>query len=682
MPQIPMPYTVHLDHTMRVTPLNTLFVKGDSAAHRFEITIIRDGVQEDLTGCTVLGKFYRMSDSTVVSVPGTVEGGKAFVSLHAACYDYIGRFVLTIAIKNGEEETTVFYGDGYMHGQRADKAISGEYIIYDINTLLEKIAEIDAATQAANTATENANTAASNANTARDAANTAASTANTAANNANTAKDAANAAAGKIDNMTVSATPVETGTSTAELSTMDGHYHLALGLPKGDTGATPQISVQVQTGAAGSEASVSISGTAEEPVIHLTIPRGDTGAIENMTINGKPVESGTITLTPEDLGAASAQEVSQLKNDKLDKTGTAADSVKLGGVAASDYALKTDTAPDSSKLGGKAPEYYLQPRNLLDNSYWENPKEVVNQRGETSKQDDWVYWIDRWQVNASHAAISLVDGGISVPAQVDKNMRLVQRVPLEKIQKGRAYTVAVCESDGTVRCASGIYNGNITGDGNGDNLIYATLQDGDGSTFYYFIVDCYKDVVLKWAALYEGSYTADTLPPYVPKGYAAELAACNSAPVDVGGGYGGGSLQAYPVGSIYVSATPTSPASLFGGTWEQMKDRFLLGAGDSYAAGSTGGAASHTHTTGSHTLTINEIPSHNHGQRYGDVPWVDGRGVGSSVSGNTTVYGTITTLKQNMTQDTGGGGAHNHGNTGSASNIPPYLAVYMWKRVS
>ena len=321
MPQILMPYTVHLDHTLRVTPLNTLFAKGDSAAHRFELTILRAGVQDDLTGCTVFCKFYRMADSTVVSVPGNVEGGKAVVALPAACYDYIGRFALTIAIQNGEEETTVFYGDGYMHGQRADTAISGEYIIYDINTLLEKIAEIDAATQAANTATENANTAASNANTARDAANTAASTANTAANNANTAKDAANAAAGKISNMTVSATPIETGTATAALSTVDGHYHLALGLPKGDTGATPQISVQVQTGAAGSEASVSVSGTAENPVIHLTIPRGDTGDIGALTINGKsPDGSGAVTLTPGDLGAATAGEVSKLKDDKANKS--------------------------------------------------------------------------------------------------------------------------------------------------------------------------------------------------------------------------------------------------------------------------------------------------------------------------------------------------------------------------
>ena len=449
MPQILMPYTVHLDHTLRVTPLNTLFAKGDSAAHRFELTILRAGVQEDLTGCTVMCKFYRMADSTVVSVTGSVEDGKAVAVLDAACYDYIGRFALTISIKKGEEETTVFYGDGYMHGQRADTSISGEYIIYDINTLLEKIAEIDAATQSANTATENANTAASNANTARDAANTAASTANTAATNANTAKDAANAAAVKIDAMTVSATPVETGTATAELSTVDGHYHLALGLPKGDTGATPRISVQVQTGAAGSEASVSVSGTAEDPVIHLTIPRGDTGAIENLTINGKPVESGTITLTPEDLGAATAEEVSALKDDKLDKTATAA---------------------DSSKLGGKT---------------------------------------------------------------------------LEELM-----------------------------------------------------------------------------------------------------------LTLYPVGTVYISANSTSPASLFGGTWERLKDRFLLGAGDIYAAGDTGGEAAVK-------LTEANLPEGVWGvnSTFGDPLYVE--------AGATYPFCSYT---KNV------GKAHN--------NMPPYLAVNMWKRVS
>ena len=450
MPQILMPFTVHLDHTLRVTPMNTLFAKGDSAAHRFELTIMRAGVQDDLNGCTVMCKFYRMADSTVVSVPGSVEDRKAVAVLNKACYDYIGRFAMTIAIKKGEEETTVFYGDGYMHGQRADTSISGEYIIYDINTLLEKISEIDAATQAANTASSNANTATANANTATGKANTAANSANTAATNANTAKDAANAAAAKINAMTVSATPVETGTATAALSTVDGHYHLALGLPKGDTGATPQISVQVQTGAAGSEAQVSVSGTAEEPVIHLTIPRGNTGRIENLTINGKPVESGTITLTAADVGA-------------LATSGTAA---------------------DSSKLGGK------------------------------------------------------------------------------------------------------------------------TL---------------------------------------------AEIM-----------------LTLYPVGAVYISANSTSPASLFGGTWEEMKGRFLLGRNDSHAAGSTGGEENHK-------LTVDEIPSHSHnafassGTTGVTFSAYSGKWGGSVGSSSVEGYGAVTL-------NTGGSKAHN--------NMPPYLAVYMWKRVS
>ena len=61
----------------------------------------------------------------------------------------------------------------------------------------------------------------------------------------------------------------------------------------------------------------------------------------------------------------------------------------------------------------------------------------------------------------------------------------------------------------------------------------------------------------------------------------------------------------YPVGSIYLSVNSTNPQYLFGGIWEQIKDRFLLGAGDSYYAGSTGGEAMHT-------LTQNEMPRYSH----------------------------------------------------------------------
>lgn len=62
---------------------------------------------------------------------------------------------------------------------------------------------------------------------------------------------------------------------------------------------------------------------------------------------------------------------------------------------------------------------------------------------------------------------------------------------------------------------------------------------------------------------------------------------------------------AFPIGSIYLSVNSTSPASLFGGTWEKIKDKFLLSSGDTYTNGAIGGEATHT-------LTIEEMPSHVH----------------------------------------------------------------------
>ena len=61
----------------------------------------------------------------------------------------------------------------------------------------------------------------------------------------------------------------------------------------------------------------------------------------------------------------------------------------------------------------------------------------------------------------------------------------------------------------------------------------------------------------------------------------------------------------YPIGSIYMSVNSTNPGTLFGGTWSQLKDRFLLGAGNTYTNGNTGGAATVT-------LTVNRMPKHSH----------------------------------------------------------------------
>lgn len=131
----------------------------------------------------------------------------------------------------------------------------------------------------------------------------------------------------------------------------------------------------------------------------------------------------------------------------------------------------------------------------------------------------------------------------------------------------------------------------------------------------------------------------------------------------------------YPVGSIYMSTVNVNPATLFGGTWEQLEDRFLLGAGQTYTAGDTGGEATHT-------LTVDEMPSHTHelrgwaftgesstvGYRYG-LPYQKNNGDMRSMND-----------PENTSQIPWGN--RSAGNGQPHNNMPPYIVVYMWKRLT
>lgn len=134
-------------------------------------------------------------------------------------------------------------------------------------------------------------------------------------------------------------------------------------------------------------------------------------------------------------------------------------------------------------------------------------------------------------------------------------------------------------------------------------------------------------------------------------------------------------LTVYPVGSIYMSINETSPASLFGGTWEQLQDRFLLGAGNSYALGSTGGEATHK-------LTDNELP-----QIKGSIAMRGADSTYSSVIGSSGVFSNATEDNPSSTMKLDGSGKltrlnMSFGGDQPHNNMPPYLAVNMWKRVS
>lgn len=137
-------------------------------------------------------------------------------------------------------------------------------------------------------------------------------------------------------------------------------------------------------------------------------------------------------------------------------------------------------------------------------------------------------------------------------------------------------------------------------------------------------------------------------------------------------------LNAYPVGSIYMSVNSTNPGELFGGTWEQIQGRFLLGQGSGYSAGTVGGEANHA-------LSDREMPSHRHivsilakgysgwgsdglnNYEYSTTSWANPPGYGGN-------HDNTTHVTMGVTSNTGDTAAHN--------NMPPYLVVYIWKRTA
>lgn len=115
--------------------------------------------------------------------------------------------------------------------------------------------------------------------------------------------------------------------------------------------------------------------------------------------------------------------------------------------------------------------------------------------------------------------------------------------------------------------------------------------------------------------------------------------------------------EIYPIGGIYISLNSTNPSIIFGGVWEQIQGKFLLGASETYPVNQTGGEETHT-------LTTDEMPNHTHGVTQGYV-----------TEGGTGGYARVAySGSSGLIGPSGGSQPHN--------NMPPYLAVYIWKRIS
>ena len=121
----------------------------------------------------------------------------------------------------------------------------------------------------------------------------------------------------------------------------------------------------------------------------------------------------------------------------------------------------------------------------------------------------------------------------------------------------------------------------------------------------------------------------------------------------------------YPVGSVYISFSNTSPASLFGGTWTQLSDRFLYAS--TGTAGSTGGEANHA-------LTWDEMPQHSHAT-YAHITSAEANGYSLGKTGDFQ--------DRVLVQATNGGQQTDlSGKSVAHNNMPPYVTCYMWRRTA
>lgn len=191
------------------------------------------------------------------------------------------------------------------------------------------------------------------------------------------------------------------------------------------------------------------------------------------------------------------------------KTFTASDPVDYNEI--NDNYNKIDNGVKTAMQGRAA-------HNLLDNSDFRNP---VNQRGATSYSSQWAYSIDRWYLPGSTVPVTVGEGYVSFnvsdqfigKAITNGYYTLAVKLLDGRIFVGSAYYTAGVSS--TMLANNGVVDGYLMGDAGSGNHPRLRIQTVSGEALSFV-----------WAALYEGSYDASTLPAYQPKGYAAEFAEC------------------------------------------------------------------------------------------------------------------------------------------------------------
>lgn len=301
---------------------------------------------------------------------------------------------------------------------------------------------------------------------------------------------------------------------------------------KGDTGAPATLVSSSVTYQLGDSGSIIPSGAWSESV--AVVPQGKylwTRVVHQFN-TGDPVMSYSVSRMGMD-GAGSVSSVANVSPDSDGNVPLTADDVKALPTSGGNMAgainmngqpiggLNAPTANDQAANMGFVNQQVKKaaPRNLLDNADFRKP---VNQRGQTSYTlGAWGgHCIDRWRAGERAANMTIVDGGISLDGH------LYQVIPNPEKLVGKTVTFA-CKMGGQIYCGSGV----MQLPGTWTRIIYGVYDVGNIEVVVQnnnemWVIVGGKNSVVEWAALYEGEYTAETLPEYHPKGYGVELAEC------------------------------------------------------------------------------------------------------------------------------------------------------------
>lgn len=259
------------------------------------------------------------------------------------------------------------------------------------------------------------------------------------------------------------------------------------------------------------------------------------------TINGRcmPADDGTAIPSTNNMGyqvidridsthvliavEPGADMIQRIKNDVTELENTKANTSYVDAAKAEAKAY-TDAAKAEVKSYTDESVRKAAPINLLDNSDFRNP---VNQSGFTSGTiPPWTYFIDRWRSSSVGATIVVVNNGISVTGEISQTLSIETSVGLI----GKKLTFAV-KVGGTVYSA---ITDPMTSTGEWNRICTSVTPFGhlfvdvDADNLLTVVIRCASQATIEWAALYEGEYTAETLPEYQPKGYMVEALNCGA----------------------------------------------------------------------------------------------------------------------------------------------------------